>query len=279
MTAHLRLVDVAFRYGPVTVLDSVSLDVPAGTLVALIGANGAGKTTLLNLACGTLRPTRGYVELDQSDLATLPAAQRARRIALVPQSLPIPFAFTVRELVGLGRTPYLHPLRGEQPGDRLAIERALEITDTAHFAHRNVLELSGGERQRVILALALAQEPDLLLLDEPTANLDVAHQIAILELIRDLNRNENLTVLAAIHDLNLASLFFDRIVAIDRGRVVADGPPRAVLTPEVIGMVYGSAVQVIDHPREPVPLVVPLRPAERREHASTSRDVRDPDRQ
>ncbi len=263
MTANLRFVDVAFRYGPVSVLDGVSLEVPDGSLVALIGANGAGKTTLLNLACGTLRPTRGRVVLDALDLAALPAAQRARRIALLPQSLPIPFAFTVRELVGLGRTPYLHPLRGEQPDDRLAVERALEITDTARFADRNVLELSGGERQRVILALALAQEPDLLLLDEPTANLDISHQLAILELIRELNRVENLTVLAAMHDLNLASLCFERIVALDRGRIVADGLPRTVLTPEIISAVYGSAVQVIDHPSEPVPLVVLLRSTER----------------
>lgn len=263
MTARLRFVDVAFGYGSVSVLDGVSIDLPTGSLVALIGANGAGKTTLLNLACGTLRPIRGRVILDEFDLTALPAAQRARRIALVPQSLPVPFAFTVRELVGLGRTPYLHPLRGEQRGDRLAVERALEITDTARFADRNVLELSGGERQRVILALALAQEPDLLLLDEPTANLDVAHQLAILELIRTLNRTEKLTVLAAIHDLNLAALCFERIIALDRGRIVADGLPRTVLTAEIIGSVYGSAVQVIDHPSEPVPLIVLLRSTER----------------
>lgn len=262
MSANLRFIDVAFHYGSVPVLDQVSLDVPTGSFVALIGANGAGKTTLLNLACGTLRPSLGHVELDGANLATLPATQRARRVALVPQSLPIPFAFTVRELVSLGRTPYLHPLRGERPDDRLAIERALEITDTARFAHRNVLELSGGERQRVILALALAQEPDLLLLDEPTANLDIAHQLAILELIREMNRVAHLTVLAAIHDLNLAALFFERIVTLDRGRIIADGPPRAVLTPEIIGSVYGSAVQVIDHPSEPVPLIALLRPTE-----------------
>ncbi|HVC32597.1 MAG TPA: ABC transporter ATP-binding protein [Chloroflexota bacterium] len=263
MTASLRFSDVAFRYGSTPVLDAVSLELPAGSLATLIGANGAGKTTLLQLACGTLRPNRGQIHLDEAELARLPSSQRARRIALVPQSLSIPFAFTVREFVGLGRTPYLRALRGERLDDRRAIERALDATDTARFAGRSVHDLSGGERQRVILALALAQEPDVLLLDEPTANLDVAHQLAILDLVRALNRAEGLTVLAAIHDLNLAALCFDRIIALDRGRIVADGPPRTVLTPEIIGAVYGSAVQVIDHPTEPVPLIALVRKIER----------------
>jgi iron complex transport system ATP-binding protein len=260
MTGVLCFSDVAFGYEQSMVLDGVSFDVPRGCVAAVIGANGAGKTTLLHLAGGTLRPIRGHVEIDGIDLARMPASRRARRIALVPQSLAIPFAFSVREFVGLGRTPYLHPLRGERSGDRRAVERAMELTDTTRFADRNVLELSGGERQRVILALALAQETDLLLLDEPTANLDVAHQLAILELIRELNRSEGLTVVAAVHDLNLAALCFDRIIALDHGRIVADGPPRAVLTPATINAIYGTPVQIIDHPSEPVPLVVLERP-------------------
>ena len=258
MSAHLRFLEVSFGYGSTTVLDQISLDLPPGSLAALIGPNGAGKTTLLGLASGTLRPRAGTILLDGTDLARVPASLRARRIALVPQSLMIPFAFTVREVVALGRTPYLHPLRGESAADRAAIEQALELTDTARFARRCIHDLSGGERQRVIIALALAQEPDLLLLDEPTANLDVAHQLAILELIRGLNRRTGLTVLAAIHDLNLAALCFERILVLGGGQIAADGPPRAVITADLIRAVYGQAARVIEHPAAPVPLVALL---------------------
>ena len=255
MTAHLRVADLTFGYAGRPVLAGITLDVPPGSVAALIGPNGAGKTTLLRLAGGSLRPTRGRVELNGENLAQVSAGERARRIAVVPQSLAIPFAFTVREFVALGRTPHLHALRGERAADRIAIERALAETDTDRFAARSVLELSGGERQRAILALALAQEPELLLLDEPTANLDVAHQLAILDLVRKLNRARGLTVLAAIHDLNLAALGFDRLLALDRGQIVADGSPREVLTPTLVEAVFGTVVDVIDHPTAPIPLV------------------------
>ncbi len=259
MTARLTLSDITFSYGGTPVLDGISLDFGHGSFSALIGANGAGKTTLLALACGTLRPVRGRVSLDGEDLARLSARQRARRIAVVPQTLSVPFGFTVREIVALGRIPYLRPLRGESRDDRRVIDEALDLTDTARFADRAVGDLSGGERQRVVLALALAQEPDLLLLDEPTANLDVSHQVAALDLVRGLNHDHGLTVIAAIHDLNLAALYFDRIVALDRGRVLADGPPCAVLTADTISSVYGSQVQVVKHPTEPVPLIALVR--------------------
>ena len=260
MTASVRFIDIACGYRSTPVLEGISLELESGVLAALIGPNGAGKTTLLHLASGTVRPTRGRVELDACDLATMPPRLRAQRIALLPQSLPIPFAFTVREFVALGRTPYLHPLWGEREPDHAAIDNALEITNTASFAHRSVLELSGGERQRVILALALAQEPELLLLDEPTANLDVAQQVAILELIRALNQRQGLTVLAAIHDLNLAALYFERLLVLDHGQLVAGGPPAKILTPALIHHVFGSPVQVVDHPSDPVPLVILGRP-------------------
>lgn len=260
MTAKLSFSGVTFGYGGLRVLDDISLDLEPGSLTAVIGANGAGKTTLLNLAGGTRRPELGRVSLDGESLTIFSARERARRIAMVPQTLNVPFAFTVRELVALGRTPYLRPLRGERGDDRQAIDKALDLTDTARFASRTIGDLSGGERQRVILALALAQEPDLLLLDEPTASLDVSHQISVFELVRELNRVNRLTVLAALHDLNLAALYFDRIIALDRGRILADGPPRAVLTAETIAAVYGSPVTILDHPTEPVPLVALVRP-------------------
>ncbi len=255
MSGSLRASDVTFGYDHRNVLEGVSLNVPSGTMAALIGPNGVGKSTLLRLLCGSLHPQRGRVELDGRDIRSYAPRERARRIALVPQTLAIPFAFTVREFVALGRTPYLSTLGGERAADREAIDRALDLTETVQLAKRSVLELSGGERQRAILALALAQEPEILLLDEPTANLDIAHQLAILRLIRSLNRQQGLTVLAAIHDLNLAALFFGRLTALGDGRVVADGPPDAVLTPSLLEAVFGTRVVVLDHPREPVPFV------------------------
>lgn len=256
MTAALRLEGVEFSYGGAPVLEGISLDLPPGALAALIGANGAGKSTLLSLASGVRRPTRGRVELDGRDLARLPTRDRAQRIAVVPQSVAIPFAFTVREFIALGRTPYLGRWRGEGATDQRAITRAMKLTRIEDLAERSMLDLSGGERQRAILALALAQEPDLLLLDEPTANLDLTHQLAFLDLVAELRQATGLTVLAAIHDLNLAALCFERIIALAGGQIIADGTPREVLTPQVIAQIYGILVQVIDHPSQPTPLVV-----------------------
>lgn len=255
MTSRIRFDRVHFRYGGRVVLDRIDLDVPVGSFSALVGSNGAGKTTLLELASGALQPSEGQVTLDGRDLRSVPPRERGRRIAVVPQSLAIAFDYTVRELVALGRTPHFSWFGREGPADRDAIARALSATETEHLAERSVLHISSGERQRVLLALALAQQPDVLLLDEPTANLDVAHQAAILELVREWNRASGLTVLAAIHDLNLATLFFDRVVALSKGRLIADGNPREVVTPRLVAEVFGAEVVVIEHPSEGVPLV------------------------
>jgi iron complex transport system ATP-binding protein len=255
VTPHLGFDQVAFAYGSTVVVDGVSIGIGRGDVVALIGPNGAGKTTLLNLGSGTIRPARGRVSLDGASLVTIPARLRARRIAMVPQALTIPFAYTVREVVALGRTPYVSSLGREAAADRAAIAEAMAESGTRQLADRSVLDLSAGERQRVILAMALAQQPELLLLDEPTANLDLAHQLAFMRLIRELSRSRQLTVLAAIHDLNLAALCFDRIVALHRGHVVADGTPGDVLRQETIEATFDATVRVVEHPTEPVPLI------------------------
>jgi iron complex transport system ATP-binding protein len=275
MKPHLGFANVGYAYGTTTILDSISLKLEGGEYAALIGPNGAGKSTLLHLASGTLRPRSGRIDVDGRELGEMPAAQRARQIALVPQTLTLPFAFTVHELVALGRTPYLSPLRGEGEQDQRVIAEALRLTETAHLAGRSALDLSGGERQRVLLAMALAQEPALLLLDEPTANLDIGHQVAMLELLRQVNRTRGLTVLAAIHDLNLAALYFDRLLVLHESRLVADGPPAAVLTPGLIATVYGTSVQIVTHPQEPVPQVTLLRneyPAPANAHNPAEKD-------
>jgi iron complex transport system ATP-binding protein len=248
---------VDFAYGDRTVLHDADIVLHTGDLVALVGPNGSGKTTLLKLLCGILAPKAGRVIWNGSDLRTLQRRRVARQIALVPQELNIPFAFTVAEIVGLGRTPHMRPLAGESNRDRLAVMQALDLTETKELADRFFGELSGGEQQRVALAMALAQiadsvlgsvAPSVLLLDEPTVHLDINHQIEILELIHKLNRERGLTVLATMHDLNLASLFFDRLILLNEGRIVTDGTPQAVLSKERVENVFHTGVVVQPHP-------------------------------
>lgn len=263
MSAGTRLSTdrLSFSYGGAPVLDALTLEIPAGALVALLGPNGAGKSTLLSLASGVLKPTSGEIRLDGVSVTALPGRERARQVAMVPQSFQAPFSFTVREWVSLGRTPYLSPFRGERSEDREAVDAALARAEVTRFAGRLVGELSGGERQRVALAQALAQEPRLLLLDEATAHLDLHHQMAVLTLVRRLNREEGLTVIAAVHDLNVAALCFDRLLLLHAGALAADGTPDEVLRPDLLRQVYGSPVEVLRHPTEGVPLVALRRPS------------------
>ena len=253
--AGLEIRGLTFRYGERTVLDALDLVLRPGEMVALLGPNGAGKSTLLNLISGVLRPTGGMVSLSGHDLRAIPARERARQVAMVAQNLSAPFAFTVREWVSLGRTPYLQALKGEGEADRLAVEQALRDAGVEDLADRLVGQLSGGEHQRAALALALAQEPALLLLDEATAHLDVRHQMSMLGVVRRLNREAGLTVLAAIHDVNLAALWFDRLLVLHDGHLAADGSPREVAQAELWERVFGCRIQVLDHPTAEAPLV------------------------
>ncbi len=239
----LQLEAIAFGYGSQPLFADTSLTIEAGEMVGLVGPNGAGKTTVLKLATGMLHPQRGRVLLDGRDLRRLPRRQIARRIAVVPQESSTPFAFTVRELVSLGRTPYLSFLGAESATDRWAIHEALEATGTALLARRIFNELSGGEKQRVALAMAVAQQPDLLLLDEPTTHLDLKYQIGMLELAQRLNRERGITIVASMHDLNLAARYFPRLVLFQRG-IVADGPPVEVLQSRLLSRIYEVSVEV-----------------------------------
>jgi iron complex transport system ATP-binding protein len=255
---RLELSGVHARYparGAAEVLRGLDLRLQEGEVVALIGPNGAGKSTVLRVASGVLRPTAGRVHLLQRDLAALGPGEIARQVAVVPQDSSSPAGLSVREMVELGRIPHLALLAGPRPRDRAAVRAALEATRTTELADRFVDELSGGERQRVLLARALAQEPRVLLLDEPTANLDLYHQVALLDVVRRLARETGLAVLAAVHDLQLAALYCDRVVLLADGVVVGQGVPEAVLTAPLLLSAFGQPVALSTHPTHGVPLV------------------------
>jgi iron complex transport system ATP-binding protein len=255
--ATVRLRDVVFAYADRQVLRGLSLELAPGERVAVIGANGAGKTTLLKMIGGLLRAQGGNVRIDGCEVTEIPRRQIARLVAMVPQELVIPFSFTVREMVELGRTPYIGLFGGSDAADRRAVDHAMQATDSTCLASRVVNELSGGERQRVLVAMALAQQPRILLLDEPTQRLDLTRQAEILDLIRDVSTERGLTVLAAIHDLNLAAMYFDRLIVLSGGAVVADGAPSDVMNAGVLEPAYAGPLRFLRVVESTTPIVLP----------------------
>ena len=245
MSTAIELRDVTVQYGSRVVLRGVDLAIGTGERVALIGPNGAGKSTLLRVATGLVRPAAGHVSLDGAALDRLDRRAVARRVAVVPQQATLPFATRVEEVVALGRLPHEDPLRGARPADRAAVAAAIERVGVGHLLGRDARELSLGERQLVLIALAVAQAAPVLVLDEPTVHLDLRHQVGTMELLVDLNERDGTTVVGVLHDLGLASLFFPRLVLIDRGRVVADGPPGEVLTADRIREVFGVDPSIV----------------------------------
>jgi len=240
----ISLEEVTVRLGGREVVCGVTADVEEGEWVALIGPNGAGKTSLLRAVAGLL-PCSGTVSLHGTRLEELGRRERAQRLALVPQEPRTPPWLTVSEYVLLGRTPYLRPLAREGEPDREAAARSLARLDLDELAERTLGTLSGGERQRVVVARALAQEASIVLLDEPTASLDIGHQQQALDLLDVLRDTEGLTLVAAMHDLTLAAQYADRVLLLDAGRLVADGAPADVLTEEALARHYGARVRVV----------------------------------
>ncbi|MFH0965109.1 MAG: ABC transporter ATP-binding protein [Planctomycetota bacterium] len=243
-------------YGGKAVLDGVDLAVRDGEFVGLIGPNGCGKTTLLRTISGVLSPMEGRVLLKGTDLHEIERRTLAKTIACLSQDLKPELPFTVREVALLGRTPHLPRIGGETQKDLEIVQRAMQATETLHLAERPITELSGGERQRVFIAMCLAQEPEVLLLDEPTSHLDIGHQLSVLELIRGLNRRTRVTVVAVFHDLNLAAEFCETLVMINAGKVRAVGRPEEVLTSDMIREVYAVNVLMERNPVSNKPHIV-----------------------
>jgi iron complex transport system ATP-binding protein len=255
----LRFEDVGLRLGGRAVLDGVNLEVAAGEVVALVGRNGAGKTTLLRLASRILRPERGRVLLGERPLEGLSLREISRQVAVVPQQTLVPFPFRAAEVVLMGRAPHQGFLGFESARDVTIAHQAMEQLGIEHLAERSILELSGGERQLVVVARALAQQADLLLLDEPTAFLDLQHRLVVLAAVRAL-ADEGRAALVVSHDLGLAARLCDRMAILSEGRVAVAGPPGEVLDPERLRAVFGIHAEVLAT-ADGAPVVVPRRAA------------------
>ncbi|MFI0224123.1 ABC transporter ATP-binding protein [Streptomyces lydicus] len=247
-------------YDDRTVVEGLDLDLPDGAVTVVVGPNACGKSTLLRALGRLLRPRHGAVLLDGTDLARIPTRKIARSLGLLPQSPVAPEAITVADLVARGRQPHQRWWQQWSAEDERAVTDAMARTGVAGLADRPVDELSGGQRQRVWIAMALAQETELLLLDEPTTYLDIAHQVEVLDLVRQLNHDRGRTVVAVLHDLNQAARYADHLVAMKAGRVVAQGHPGEIVTAELVREVFGLASVVVPDPVTGSPLVVPGRP-------------------
>jgi iron complex transport system ATP-binding protein len=250
-------------YGAREVLAGVEVAARDGEIVALVGPNGAGKSTLLRVLAGLLRPTAGRVTIGGVDVHAIDRRSAARRIAVVPQVFETLFPFTVREIVALGRTSHVGLLGVFGPDDARAVDQAIADLALSDLASRRIDRISGGERQRALLAMALAQEAEVLLLDEPTAHLDPAHQRATLEHTARIARERGLAVIAVLHDLNLASAMATRVVVMERGTIIRDGAAREVLTPDLVLGVFGGGLSVVMHDGVPYVLPTPDRPTGR----------------
>ncbi len=256
MDTLLKIDGLSGGYHKEIIIKNISLEIKKGDFLGIIGPNGSGKTTLLRLISRVLAAQKGAITLEGKDIVHLTLKEFAQKVSFVPQETLINFSFSVLEIVSMGRIPHLKRLQLETKKDIAVAENALLMTDALNLKEKMIDELSSGERQRVIIAKALAQEPVLLFLDEPTSHLDIGHQIQILDLLRRLNRQKNLTIVMVLHDLNLASEYCNRIVLLNEGGIFKAGPPRDVLTYQNIEAVYKTVVVVNDNPLNSKPYVV-----------------------
>ena len=244
--ASLEVDRVSFQYLQGFGLQEVSLDIPTGSFLALIGPNGSGKTTLLRLMSKTLKPDTGRILLEGNSLEDFSSLELARKVAVIASEQHFEFAFLVRDVVAMGRFPHQARLERTSQRDRQVVDESLQMTQTEHLADRSISALSSGERQRVLVARALAQTPSILMLDEPTAHLDINHQIGTFRLLRRLNRSRGMTIITVLHDLTAAAVFCPAVVLLHQGRLIKQGSPAEVITPEIIQETYQTEVSV--HP-------------------------------
>lgn len=263
---------VVAGYGDRTILNDVSLNVPAGKTTAIVGANACGKSTLLRVLSRLLTPSHGNVLLEGDDIHQLPTRRLAQQLGFLPQSPIAPEGISVLDLVSRGRHPHQGLFKRWSSVDEAAVADALAATHLSELAERHVDELSGGQRQRVWIAMALAQQTNVLLLDEPTTFLDINHQVDVLDLLTDLNQQRGTTIVMVLHELNLAARYADTLIAMAGGHVYAAGPPKAVLTEAMVYDVFGLESRVIDDPITGKPMMIPLgrHGACKRKHASTA---------
>jgi iron complex transport system ATP-binding protein len=255
---NLTVEDLTLAYGERVVIASLDLMVPPGKVTAIVGANACGKSTLLRSMSRLLAPRHGHVLLDGKAVHRMPAKELARTLGLLPQSPIAPEGIVVADLIGRGRHPHQSVFSRWRTEDDEAVAAALEATDTVDLAERPVDELSGGQRQRVWIAMALAQQTDLLLLDEPTTFLDVSHQVEVLDLLTDLNHTRGTTIVMVLHDLNLAARYADHLISLADGKVHAAGTPEEVLTEDTVRAVFGLDSSVIVDPVSGKPLMLPI---------------------
>ncbi|MFE0582741.1 MULTISPECIES: ABC transporter ATP-binding protein [unclassified Streptomyces] len=270
---RLTAENVTLGYDRRVIAENLSVEIPDHSFTVIVGPNACGKSTLLRALSRMLKPSRGQVLLDGQAIGTLPAKQVAKTLGLLPQSSIAPDGITVADLVSRGRYPHQGLLRQWSPEDERIVNGAMASTGVAELADRAVDELSGGQRQRVWIAMALAQQTPLLLLDEPTTYLDIQHQIDVLDLCADLHETQGRTLVAVLHDLNHAARYATHLIAMRGGKVIAEGPPREVVTAELVERVFGLRCQVIDDPETGTPLVIP---AGRRARARAAAEVPEP---
>jgi iron complex transport system ATP-binding protein len=256
METLLKINNLSGGYHKEIIIKDISLDIKKGDFLGIIGPNGSGKTTLLRVISRALPPEKGTVTLLDKDIATMDLKEFCRQVACVPQDTAINFSFTVLEIVLLGRIPHLKRLQLESKLDETIAEESMSMTDTAHLKEKFIDQLSAGERQRVMIAKALAQQPVLLFLDEPTSHLDIGHQIQIMDLLKKLNAQQGLTIVMVLHDLNLASQYCNRIVLFNEGGIFKEGSPEEVLTYQNIEKVYKTIVVVNNNPINSKPFVI-----------------------
>ncbi|PFH85808.1 ABC transporter ATP-binding protein [Bacillus sp. AFS088145] len=249
--------NITIKYDNRVISRNLSVQIPDGSFTVIVGPNGCGKSTLLRTLSNLLKPSEGQILLDGKAITSYKSKEVARKLGLLPQSSTAPDGITVANLIAHGRYPYQSLIRQWTDEDEAAVMSAMELTNTSDLSHRYVDELSGGQRQRVWVAMVLAQQTPMLLLDEPTTYLDIAHQIELLELFKDLNHQGN-TLVAVLHDLNHAARYADNIIAMKDGQVIAQGDPREIITAKLVEEVFGLKCIIIDDPIAGTPLVVPL---------------------